>query len=316
MSRNWIRKWKVTVDQTVFEGTGEDPFGGLRVKFIVYKQIVQSPQGSWVRVYNITKDNMKKLVQAVGKKVTIEAGYKDNCGKIYEGPIVYAISGRESPTDTYVDFFCQDMASQTTATLSKTYDAGSKQKDHVDDIVKSMDGVEKGKIQGLSDEKYPKPVTYHGMSSDIMRTIAKSNDAAWWVDFAKLHHIPLKELKNGIFGQVELNEDTGLIGMPQMTNKGIIVTALINPAYALGVQLKIDSSKINLAEWGDLSPEGMVTSQKAYTTMGIADGVYTIETIEWRGDTHGQEWYAIMSCHGSITGSQQNEQALPAQKKY
>jgi len=302
MSRNWIRKIKLSIGTGK---SGEIDVSGMRIRFIIYRKIIETPNSGWFRIYNLSKGTASKIADpdSLGKKVKLEAGYQDNSGPIFEGTIVYAVTGRESPTDTYVDVYCADSKKAINeATVEKTFDPGSTQKDHVDYIFNQFQGVEdisKGIIRGLSELKFPKNVTLYGRASDAMRTIAKSNDATWYFDMGKLYHLPVKSGdKNKPLGTVDLNVNSGLIGMPQETTEGIIVTALINPVYMLNVELKIDQKMINRGPFA-LSIAGQVQDAYAYSNIGAGDGQYVIQAIEWRGDTHGQEWYAIMTCHGN-----------------
>lgn len=302
MSLNWIRKCKLTIGT----GSGDLDVSGMRIRFIIFRKIIQTPNSGWFRIYNLSKDTASKIASpnTIGKTVKLEAGYNDNIGPIFQGQIVYAVTGRESPTDTYVDVYCADGGKGINeATAQKTFDPGSKQEDHVNYLLQQfgdVDDIQKGVIRGLSDMKYPKAVTLYGRASDMMRNIAKSNEATWWVDMGKLYHVPLKndQQTNKPFGTITLNANTGLIGMPQETTEGIIVTALINPSYELDVELVIDEKSINRGPW-DLSLAGQVQSAFAYSNLGTADGQYVIDAIEYRGDTRGQEWYAIMTCHGN-----------------
>jgi hypothetical protein len=303
MSLNWIRKIVLTVSG--YNG-GTIDLSNLRIQFNIARHTFQSPNYSWIRVYNLKKETAKVLASSVGNVVTIEAGYQDNYGPIYKGKTVWAISGRESPTDTFVDFYCLDGGDlYQDTTISKTFDPGATP----NDILKygfgqaTMKSIERGVIDapGL-DKIFPKAVTYHGMFRSALTDIGKTHGARWWVDMMQLN-VVRRDYK--ITSQIELNEETGLIGMPMTTpNNGLIITALINPAYKPGLaQIKLDSSKIQPGNWDYSTWAGVVQSQFRYETLGINDGIYDIDSVEFRGDTHAQDWYAVMHCHGALTGA-------------
>lgn len=304
MGRNWIRKIELSVGESIKID------GNLRIKFIIYQQVIDTPNSAWFRIYNLNLQTGSRIIKMVGETVTMEAGYQGDSGEIYKGEIVYAINGRETPTDTYVDIYCADGSKAVQrSTISKTFDPGSKQKDVVDEIAKGFQqfGIQKGKIKGLSNEPYQKAFTAHGMGRDYLHMFAHSNNQHWYIYNQKLYMIPNDDEGEG---SIELNENTGLIGMPQETPKGIIVTALINPKYKLDTRLIINEKSINRGAW-DLSYFGVTQSASNYSRLGTDDGNYTIDSVEWRGDTHGQDWYAIMACHGSKTGGPINPKAIP-----
>jgi hypothetical protein len=160
--------------------------------------------------------------------------------------------------------------------------------------------VTEGLIQGLSTTPYPRGVSLYGMARDVMRNIAKSNNATWYINNSKLYHIPTSS--QGTASGITLNANTGLIGRPVETEGGIIVTALINPQFNTNTQLVIDQKSINRAAWAQ-----DVGAQNLQQQLHTSDGTYNILAIEWRGDTRGTEWYATMVCKG-VTGSIPNSQ--------
>lgn len=298
MSRNWIRALQLQVGGS----GGQDDLSGMRVRFLVRASTSQTPNAAEIRVYNLSKDHASRLTkEGEFTALRLSAGYRDNVGVIYGGSVIQGQSGRENPVDTFVDFYCRDGdKAYNWGVVNKTFAAGSKQRDHVEEVLKVFKklGVEEGTIKGLSDIKYPRAVTLYGMARDVLRTIAHSNDASWWIENGKLNHVPNKEEGDG--QSFVLNENTGLIGMPVETQQGIIVTALINPKFKVGKKLKIDQASIQRAPW---TVNYDAERQAGSRVTGVSDGVYKIQSIEWRGDTHETEWYATMLCYGAKTGA-------------
>ena len=296
---NWIRKCHLTI------GSDDNiDVSGMRIKFIVFRHTLQTPNASWFRIYNLSKDTNNKIIQAVSKQATVklEAGYESDFGPIFQGKTVYGVTGRESPTDTYVDVYCYDGGDATSrATVNHTFPANTSQKDKVDYLMQQLQpfGVDQGTIKGLSETPDPQPETMYGSVFQYLRQIAQSNGQKLYIDNGSVNMMPTNA--QGSAGTIQLGVATGLIGMPQVTPQGIIVTALISPKYNLNVTLTIDPSQINqLAIPPTL--QGILQAQSNPNLLGISDGEYVIESIEWRGDTRGEEWYAIMYCHGLYHG--------------
>ena len=302
MSRNWIRSW----DLQVGDGGSSVDLSKMRIRFLMRHWTTQSTNPGEFRIYNLSDRSAQQIggKNMEHKKVRFQAGYEGNVGTIYQGEILQPRIGRESPTETFVDLYCRDGdQAYNWGVVNKTFKPGSTQQDHVDEVLRVMKqfGVKKGRIEGLSKKKYPRSVTLYGMARDIMRTIAMSNESTWHILSGELNHIPNGAEGKGGGGAFVLNANTGLIGMPQETLQGIIVTALINPRFKIESQLVINEKSIQRAAWGT-NYDAEVTGGQL-ETLGTADGTYTIKAIEWRGDTHGPEWYATMVCIGSKTGA-------------
>jgi hypothetical protein len=298
MSRNWIR----SIGLQVGGQGGQDDLSAMRIRFMVRAASTQTPHAAEIRVYNLSKDHAKRLTSGREfSSLSLSAGYVENSGVIYEGTIIQAQAGRESPTKTFVDFYCRDGdKAYNWGNISKTFAAGSTQRDHVDEILRVLKplGIAEGTIKGLSEIPYPRAVTLYGMPREILRVIAHSNDASWWFERGKLNHVPNKDTSGE--NAFDLNANTGLIGMPTETQAGIIVTALINPKFKVGKLLKINEASINRAPW---TVNYDAEKQAGSRVTGVSDGTYKIQSIEWHGDTHTEEWYAIMLCYGIYTGA-------------
>lgn len=305
MSRNWIRAASLQVG----DGGGRTiDLSQLRIRFLIRQWTTQSTNPGEFRVYNLS-DETAHAIAGKGsefKHLRFSAGYEGNIGVIYKGSVLQSRIGRETPTDTFVDFYCRDGdEAYNWGVVNKTFAAGSTQRDHVDEVLrvfKKLGVTGEGTIKGLSKKKYPRAVTLYGMGRDVMRTIAQSNGATWNILNGELNHIPNDD-KGKSSGAFVLNANTGLIGMPQETVDGIIVTALLNPHFKLNTQLIINEKSIQRAAWGQNAGVGAEATAGQLDTLGTADGTYRIISIEWRGDSRGQEWYATMICYGAKTGA-------------
>ena len=305
MSRNYIRKLKLVVG-----GDGGENLSNMRVTFDVKQFTTQSPNNATIRVYNLAKDHASDLQKQVnegaksGKQVPVvlDAGYEQNCNTIFRGDAIYARTGRENPTDTYIDFFCRDGdIGYNHGVINKTLPKGSTHRQQVDEILKVLKpfGIVEGSIQGLGSMKYPRAFTMFGMARDQLRRLAATIDATWSIQNGKLDIVPNDS--DGKPGDAfVLNANTGLIGMPTETPNGIMVTALINPQFFVNGRVKIDEKSIQRGAFS-LNWAGDIQNSML-ETLGTADGVYRILAIDWLGDTRGGPWYAYLTCIGAVNG--------------
>lgn len=300
MSRNWKRAIQLEVGSS---STKLD-LSNLRVRFLVRQWTTQALNAAEFRVYNLAKTTAKELTgdQSEFKNISLIAGYEGNAGRIYSGNIIKSQDGRETPTETFVDFFCRDGdKAYNWGVVNKTFAAGSTQRDHIDEILRVLKpyGITEGTIKGLSEKKYPRAVSMYGMARTFLRIIGHSNEATWSIQNGRLNHVPNSD--KGSDSNFVLNANTGLIGMPQETQQGIIVNALINPSFKVNGKVTINEKSIQRAPW-QLNYNGDVQNAQL-ATLGTKDGVYRIIGIEWRGDTHGNEWNATLTCIGAKTGA-------------
>ena len=301
MSQNWIRKYALTVNGEVLPSS-------LRIRFYIYPNKLSTPDSAEIRIYNLTKDHAHALSKTEGKEIQLQAGYMDNCGVIYYGEIIRAMTGRENEVDTFIDFFCRaGDGAHNWGVVNKTLAAGSTQNDIVNELLKAISpyGITRGNIQSLSSYRYPRAVTLFGMARSLLSNIAKTNGSTWYVKDQKLNIEPWDATTGRNF---ILNENTGMVGIPQETQDGVVVTSLINPQMRVGDQVTIDESKINRAPW---IPNWEAEKQSGLINLsGVADGTYIIQGMEYRGDgisgfaigDAGDEWYQTMFAYGAKTG--------------
>jgi hypothetical protein len=86
-----------------------------------------------------------------------------------------------------------------------------------------------------------------------------------------------------------------------MTDQGVSVTCLINPAIRLRQRIQLDNSQINqYFEPGGASgtPHGAMLgwNDMNFFSPVSHDGIYSPWVIDYEGDSHGQPWYMHMIC--------------------
>jgi len=304
MTTQWIRELSLTVESS----TTAIELSNFRVKFEVRQGALQNPNTASIRVYNLSKATAEKIAGAKSefKGLTLSAGYQGASGLIYKGSIVQSFNGRENPTDTFTQFFCQGGdRPYNWAYVNKTLKAGATPKDMFSVCYSAMKpfGITSAVIPdnfggGL---KYPRAISMFGMAKDYLRTLAQSNNCVWSIQNDVLHMMP----KDGSYiegGTIVLNSQTGLIGMPSETEGGIVFRALLNPRLAVNKTVQINQASIQKAELDYSLTDSAVNQRKNIEQLGTGDGTYRILAIDWTGDTRGQEWYADCICIGATTG--------------
>lgn len=289
MTRQWIRKCVLSVDGE----SGSVDLSSLRIRFKVEQNNVQRPNAARVTITNVARSTFEKIKKE-GKKITIEAGYEEGFGRIFQGQIIQAIYGRENPTDTYVTIVAQsgDHA-YNFSVVNKTLAAGHTFRDQVDAVLDVMKpfGITAGHISDLGNKKMPRARTLHGMARDVLRQIGFSTASDWSIQDDKLQ---ILKSTDTVPGQAFiLNTQTGLIGMPTQTIDGILVRCLLNPRIRPGTRIKIDQKSVQQAVF---SPNYTGEVMNSMLPSLAADGFYKVVIAEHEGDTRGTPWYTDINC--------------------
>lgn len=272
-------------------GTGLD-LSQLRFKFSVKHSESMTPNTADIRVYNIDPNTVAQI-RSEFKRVILQGGYPGNTGVVFQGNIKQVIEGRESATDTFVDFNCGDGdLAYNFAVVNTSLKAGSTSTDQLNAVASSMSskGVGLATPGTQPPTQLPRGKVMFGNARDYARGIAQTTGQSFSIQNEKMQFIPVKSYLKGT--AVVLTSDTGMIGTPQQTNEGVNVKCLMNPLIRPGGRIQINNKsvqrvKINLANPNDPANVAPPLS---------ADGTYYVLIVEHSGDTRGIEWYT------SITG--------------
>jgi hypothetical protein len=288
------RDWTLlVVSGTVENGQSEAiDLSQLRIKFVVKRSNIMTPNIADIRVYNLNPDTALRIKKEF-KAVIFEAGYVGNRGVIFKGNIKQVIIGRESATDTFVDIIAGDGdRAFNFAIMKSSIAAGVDLKTQVKEAIKSMNlkGVTEGFLDSLPDNKLPRGKVFYGNASDILRTLAQTGNSEWSIQDEKVNLVKRDSFLPG--APVKLNVDSGMIGTPQQTNEGVNVKCLLNPNIKVGGRIEINNSSIARLKI-DLSVAGTSSNLPALLSN---DGNYFVLVAEHSGDTRGVDWYTSMVC--------------------
>lgn len=269
----------------------------LRVTFIVNRADVQTLAHAIIRVYNPNPDTVK-TIQKEYTKVYLQAGYGGTKALIFSGNVRQYRYGRENQTDTFMEIVAQDGdEGYNFATMGAHNGCGNiargwNQDSLHDLITKALNpyGIDSGYTPTFGGKTMPRGKVCYGMARDYLRTLAESAGTSCHIADGKLNMIPLASTLPG--EAVEINVDTGLIGMPQQTLSGITVRSLLNPKVKHGGTIKLKNDQIQLAQFS-----GASLALNQFPGLD-PNGLYKVYAITMRGDTRGQEWYSDIICAG------------------
>ena len=296
MSRIWKRSFRLMLDGSALD------LSNLRVAFEIRDQTRQSPRTAIIRVTNLSEATAQAIrTRPLPWKVSIVAGYEENVGRIFTGDVKGVRKGKENPTDTYLDIFAADGdRAYNRAVVQKTLPAGSTGKDIYDTLLKAMApfGVSPGFAPtGLAQKTYPRAITLYGMARDHMRTLAQSVGGTWNIQNFQVNVVPTDGALPG--GVIRLNSTTGLVGLPEQTELGIIARCLINPRIDVHSVVQIDEKSIQQAA----TPLGYgsenIKNGAPFLASISSDGAYKVLALDAAGDTRNNDWYQTLYCQAT-----------------
>ncbi len=272
----FLRKFELKIGDDA--GDGLD-FSSLHVQFSVEKKDSATPNSARITIFNVAQSTVAQ-VQKEFNTVYLSAGYEDNCAAIFHGTIQKVVFARENGTDGILTIAAGDGdVAHNFAVVNKTLAAGATQKDVV--AAASAEYEKNGTTAGFSADfetrALPRGKVMFGMARDFMQSGALNSQTNFSVQDGKTQFVK----ENGALPDEAyvLNSATGLIGSPMQTTDGVQCTCLLNPRFKIGSVVQIAEKDITESIDSDES------------SALAADGYYRIYSLNFDGDTHGNDWY-------------------------
>jgi hypothetical protein len=270
-------------------------------RFRTVQQDVESPNNCSIRVYNLSNATVEAITKTEYSRVVLQAGYEGSgTGKIFEGTIKWFKVGRESATDKYLDILAADGdLAYNFAVVNQTLAAGSTPKQRVDAVISEMakKGAVSGEVMDMTGGVLPRGKVLFGMARALLRQEVEAQGATWHIEGGRVHVTPLTGYRAG--EAVVLSALTGLVGLPEQTNEGLLAKCLLNPRIVVGGLVKIDNKTIN--QMLQQNPNAAPVAFNSYTGLQLlatvaADGLYRVFVAEHEGDTRGAQWHTHLTC--------------------
>jgi hypothetical protein len=306
----WIRRAQLIVASPPVGGSTTQPgidLSELHFKFQIRASDVQSPNTAFIRVYNMSPSNAKKI-QAEFTRVVLQAGYQNGSyGIIFDGTIKQIGRGKETNVDTYLDIYAADMdALYNFGVVSQTLAPGASFNDQAAAMAKAAQayGAIVGEValtqsaigsasDGLPGGVLPRGKVLFGLYRDQVRDIGTTTGTTWSVQNGVITAVPLTGYLSD--DPVVINSQSGMVGMPEATQNGIEVKCLLNPMIRIGRRIQIDNKTVNI-NTRTVKEQGFPTySGIEFYADEAVDGLYRVCVHEYEGDTRGTPWYSTLT---------------------
>ncbi|MBT8411774.1 MAG: hypothetical protein KJP02_08260 [Octadecabacter sp.] len=276
MSRLFDRTYEITIT-----GEGEArTFSGLRVSFSTTKTRSGTPNGMTAKAWNPAPDTR---LAAKDSQATIElrAGYGGNNVLLSRAQISSAKVDR-TPPDVVLDIQAEEgLRTLRETTLSISHASGSTVQEVLDEIVAAT-GLPLRPVEADLSATLGGGFAHVGRPSRALSDLVARIGGSWSIQNGELQVL-------GPNGAIEGNEavvlspSSGLIDRPNPIEKQTSTERQSTDARR-GYEVK----SLLMPE---LEPGGLVDLRSEEVT-----GVFVVDEITHRGDTHGQDWYSEIKC--------------------
>ncbi|MEC5289371.1 MULTISPECIES: phage protein [unclassified Aurantimonas] len=268
---------------------GEETDEQIQINFSVTKGLSSSANTALIDIWNLAEGTRN----AMGKEfdgIVLEAGYippsgGSNVGIIFAGNL-RDVEHKRDGDNIITTVQCGDGdAAIRRATINKTYPAGTKVGTIVDDIGAELEkeGISRGEVKGLDDLPPTKrPYSMCGSCTRELDRIGRSYGLHTSIQNETFEVIPVDGFLGGL---TLLTPDTGLIGVPTITDAGCKVDCMMAPDIRPGRRVRIESQTL------EMNSEG---------------GVYRVGSCTYTGNNRNGEFKVSISAE-SITGKKVNE---------
>ena len=237
---------------------------------------------SEVVIYNLSPSSENIIIKE-GYRVIIEAGYEGNqYGLIFDGNVIQPLREKEGGTTYKLNLVSMDSDMfLVSGSANFSIMRGQNSRSLIENIVNSSSvSTQLGAIsQNLSNSELTRGKVVFGKASDYLRQIAQSESAAFYMEDGKVNIIRADDYSENEV--IELDSESGLIGVPSQSDFGATIKMLLNPRVKLGTMIHVNNSLIKNKQF-----------QQGQAFYGLdQDGLYRVIKVTYKGDTRGVDWY-------------------------
>lgn len=219
-----------------------------------------------LQIYNLEKTKRDRIFKDKENRidyfqVILNIGYNNSQKSIvFQGDIFQAFTEKKD-NDYITNIICDSGGfDYKNSFTSKTV---TRQDVVIDQLLEDMPNTKKGVID-LKGIEFPRAKILFGATFDIINAEV-GTDANWFIDDEKLYILKDNQILDDVAAVVSAN--TGMLGVPTRANTFVEAITLFNPIVRLR----------GLVQLSSIEAENL-------------NGLYTVDTIKYKGDTRGEDW--------------------------
>jgi len=256
---------------------------GLKIDFTATKTLGSKQNTASVTIYNLALSTRNKLGKEFDK-VTIQAGYRDGTrAVIFDGNIRDFENDIEGP-EIKTTIECGDGDEGVNkGSVSETFKKGTKPKEIVEKLVKGLPGVQKGQIRGLDDlPETKRPLSVWGWTHRELDELGRTFGFYWSIQNGRFQALKNDE---ALPRTIIVSKETGMIGVPKVTDKGVSAVVLMEPDLLPGVTVDVRSEFLD---------EGSGRDKRQSDAGG---GLFRVSTCTYSGSNRDNEFQVAFEAH-------------------
>lgn len=277
---------------TVYRPTGSTvEITGLRVQFDIEKSLTKHPNKCEVTITNMSAET-RQIFEKRPVAVSLEAGHDDVYHALFFGDQIFARSEfKRTDWDTLVQVGDGSRAFNF-ARVNKSYRSGTSVLNVLRDVAASM-GQELPRNLVSSDQlrqQFASGIVVLGPARDELTRLLAPYGYHWSMQDGRIQVLKDDEVANG--QAILVQESTGMIGSPAYATPhkngkppALHIKMLLYPGLRPGMRVKVVSETVN--------------------------GLFRIEKVVHKGDTHGSEWESLIEAQPTTAGDQEVTVAPP-----
>lgn len=274
---------------------------GLRVQFEVTKTVYKNPNHASIKIFNLLETNEHHLKKEY-TELRLFAGYRGQEQLLFQGNIRFSYFYRDG-LDHIAELECGDGDKDYHNTVVDRFTIGKdgNEAQVIEYMLGLMTSTKKGHIKGKNLQKSrTRGKSYSGNLRDIMDRIAKNNDAHWSIQNGKLVLVPVDDVLPE--EAILVSSDTGLLGAPEVNDKGITVKVMLDPRIMPNGKLWLQNNELRGMRISD-QQTGQERKMKGpkEPLRKDPDGVYKVFAVKFKGDNRAVDadsWTAECRCVG------------------
>ena len=232
-------------------------------------------------LFNLSNETMNELsrieTEYSSPRIVLSAGYKgDFNGLVFDGFVKNHIKTRRGADIVYRILATTSRPRNINTTLGKNATINNM----ITILAKEMDSTPDFDPKQFEKEAiYSRGYNLQGDPELILRKLAKTHNFQWVKDRGRLfvHRADVPSPK----GAVEINVQTGMEGVPEITETGCVVTTRMNFDVVIGGKFNVKST------FAEVNYTGQYFNK---FSKDIFSKTYNVLKLEYTGDTHGDAW--------------------------
>jgi hypothetical protein len=219
---------------------------GLRIAFEVKKDGSSKENTAQVQIFNLNEAHRGFLekTDSSGKsplKIVLSAGYSGIAKQIFYGDVT-RVSNQKQGSDWVSNITAADGHKKTqTVKVTQSFKENVTLTQAINYLVDQL-GFPKRHIKNIPSDKFLNGLSFLGYARDELDKLCRKNNLQWFIQDGEITVMPQTTTTDE--ANVVLSSETGLIGSPEKTEKGVNAKCLLNADVRIGKKVLLQAITI------------------------------------------------------------------------